>query len=234
MKNQFFGDNKDYHKYGLLRALVRAAGYRPLLAWMRTPDDSSTDGQDVGYLEKPETWATYDSDLFSALRHLVVRRGIRKLAALKHLPLFAEFDFYGKVLPPTAAERQAWFERLLARSSEHDLVFFDPDNGLEIASVSHGQRNAVRYLYYDELAPFVTPDRLVLIYQHYPREPRPEFEARIAAKLRDRARFEHVTVLRTPSVGFFAAYSKAEQGRVSKALEGVQSEWGERFKIISL
>jgi hypothetical protein len=60
MKDQYFGDINDYRKYGLLRAIIRTTGFRIMVAWMLTPDDQSTDGKFVSYLEHPDKWAHHD------------------------------------------------------------------------------------------------------------------------------------------------------------------------------
>lgn len=60
MKNQYFGDINDYKKYGLLRSIESASSLRLLVAWMLAPDDGSTDGEFVEYLDEPEKWENYD------------------------------------------------------------------------------------------------------------------------------------------------------------------------------
>jgi hypothetical protein len=39
VRNQFFGDINDYHKYGLLRALSGDGDLKVGVCWMLTPDD---------------------------------------------------------------------------------------------------------------------------------------------------------------------------------------------------
>lgn len=56
MKNQYVGDVNDYRKYGLIRAIHSASGFRILVAWMLTRDDGRTDGQTTGYLDQPDRW----------------------------------------------------------------------------------------------------------------------------------------------------------------------------------
>jgi hypothetical protein len=56
MKDQYFGDINDYRKYGLLRSIASAAGFRMLVAWMLTHDDGSNDGQFVFYLHNSGKW----------------------------------------------------------------------------------------------------------------------------------------------------------------------------------
>lgn len=76
MKNQYFGDINDYRKYSLLRAIIRAGGFRIMAAWMLTPDDASTDGKFVSYLENPDKWARQGQSLLEAFQ--------RTAAALCH------------------------------------------------------------------------------------------------------------------------------------------------------
>jgi hypothetical protein len=71
MKNQYFGDVNDYRKYGLLRAIIEASHLRVLVAWMLTPDDGSSDGKFVSYLEQPEKWSKYDPQLFQHIRSML-------------------------------------------------------------------------------------------------------------------------------------------------------------------
>ena len=65
MKDQYFGDINDYRKYGLLRAIVRTSGMRLMVAWMLTPDDGSTDGKFVSYLEHPGKWSCHEIPFYS-------------------------------------------------------------------------------------------------------------------------------------------------------------------------
>ena len=60
MKNQYFGDIKDYRKYGILRALQAGSDLPLALCWMLTPDDGGADGRKVAYLHKPDRWRSLD------------------------------------------------------------------------------------------------------------------------------------------------------------------------------
>ena len=64
MKDQYFGDENDYHKYGLLRSIIRVGDFRTLAVWMLTPDDGSPDGRFIRYLEDPVKWSQFDPNLF--------------------------------------------------------------------------------------------------------------------------------------------------------------------------
>jgi hypothetical protein len=44
MKNQYFGDENDYKKYGLLRMLAGEVKMKTAVCWMLTPDVEVGDG----------------------------------------------------------------------------------------------------------------------------------------------------------------------------------------------
>jgi hypothetical protein len=50
--------------------------------------------------------------------------------------------YYSPLLTDDGAERQAYFQQLWHLVQDCDLVFFDPDNGLEIKSVPYGRKNS--------------------------------------------------------------------------------------------
>lgn len=66
MKNQYFGDINDFHKYALLRALLKGGGIKLLVAWMLTINDDGSDGNKRDYLRKPEK-RELDPELFDFL-----------------------------------------------------------------------------------------------------------------------------------------------------------------------
>jgi hypothetical protein len=52
--------------------------------------------------------------------------------------------------------------------ADRDLVFFDPDNGLEVKSVLKGRKRSNKYVLLDEIADQYRAGRSTLIYQHFP------------------------------------------------------------------
>jgi hypothetical protein len=68
MKNQYFGDINDYHKYALLRALLKGGKIKLLVAWMLTNDDNGPDGNKRRFLKNvKKKWRELDPDLFDFL-----------------------------------------------------------------------------------------------------------------------------------------------------------------------
>ena len=214
MKNQYFGDVNDYRKYGLLRVLALEARLRCLVGWMLTPDDGRTDGRFVEFLGSPSKWRHFDPELFDDLRDTVIERGSRHVKAFEDSGLLPRGGFFSEVVPDPIPDRDSWFQRLLATSSGHDLVFLDPDNGIEVKSIPKGAKNSSKYVYWSELAALYEQGASLLVYQHFPRRPRRAFTASQACRLAQEVGVDRVLAFSTSNVLFLLA----PQGRHEKAL----------------
>jgi hypothetical protein len=64
------------------------------------------------------------------------------------------------------AHRRQWLEGALKTTEGCDLVFFDPDNGLEVQSTKAHQDKGPKFVFYDELKPFWQRGQSLVIYQH--------------------------------------------------------------------
>ncbi len=180
MKNQYVGDLNDFAKYQLLR-ICATVFEQIVVAWMLTADDGLGDGAKVGYLQRA-AWRDADPELFDGLAALV-GEGQRSVAAVEAAQLLPRCSFAAEPVPPTIEQRGPYFDAIAARASESALVFFDPDNGLEVASVPKHRRAAQKYLYLDELAPFTEAGSSLLIYQHFPRVQRGPYVMASLARL---------------------------------------------------
>jgi hypothetical protein len=59
------------------------------------------------------------------------------------------------------------FAEFTSMSKDCDLIFFDPDNGLEVKSKPKDRKNSCKYS--DELARAYANNKSVLVYQHFRR-----------------------------------------------------------------
>ncbi len=50
--------------------------------------------------------------------------------------------------------------------ADADLVMFDPDNGLEVASTSRVGARGPKYVFFDELSHYVARGQTIVVYQH--------------------------------------------------------------------
>lgn len=170
MKNQYVGDIGDYGKMGLLR-ILQHAGFRVGVNWYLTPDDNSKDGRHIHYLDKP--CDTPDTYLHKALSQLV-KTGCRNVSGLESSDLLPGAVFYNETLDYSqtnqASERKAirirWDESARKRLKDCDIVFLDPDNGLEINSTKPYDMAGNKYVTYEEAAQYYAAGKSVLIYNH--------------------------------------------------------------------
>jgi hypothetical protein len=173
VKHQYVGDINDYRKYALLRALSVGAN-RIAVCWMLTPDDGGADGGKLAYLQQPERYEHFDPELFCALAHAASEQDRRRLHTIEDSGVISSALYHNEMLPDDAGGRAAFMERCASQFRDAELVFFDPDNGLEV-SLPKGRKNSSKYLYLDEVAAFYEAGKSLLIYQHFPRIERKAF-----------------------------------------------------------
>jgi hypothetical protein len=230
MKNQYFGDVNDFRKYGLLRALA-GAGLSIGVCWLLTADDAGSDGELRGYLSKPSRWRRYDADLYDRLQRLQqpgVPRRVTHAAAWGLVPGAIYFD---EELTDNRDQRNAYFRAALAALRECDVLFLDPDNGIEVQSTGRGKRGSAKYIYWSELREAYGNGHSLLVYQHFPRVERKRFVPFLADRLRDELGAPCVEGFATPHVAFFLVHQARHRAAVENAAATVQSNWSEQIDI---
>jgi hypothetical protein len=216
VKNQYVGDQNDFAKYLLLR-LCAQVFEEILVAWMLTQDDGRGDGAKIGYLDLPD-WRESDPALLDSLAELIAS-GKRTLAAVEDSELLPRATFFSEPLPLDETARPAYFEPIAAAAGPDSLVFFDPDNGLEVASTPKKKRGAEKYVYLDELDLFAEAGSSLLIYQHFPRVQREPYVEASLARLRVILGPGYETfAARTSHVGFLFAVTEPHCRHLRKAL----------------
>ena len=228
MKNQFFGDINDYRKYGLLRALC--GGDTTLaVCWMLTPDDGGPDGAKTAYLRDPNKWRCYDPELFDSLSRAVPdNRNVRWADTSGILP---NAVFHAAWLKDDLAERQRYFQEFFSLALDRDLIFFDPDNGLEVPSKPYGRKSSSKYVFWREVEQAWATGPSILIYQHFPRdEELSGFISRKAEELRTTLRIAKVVSFRTPHVVFFLAHQPKHQFLLGRARK-IEQVWGDQIQV---
>lgn len=173
MQNRYVGDIGDYVKLSILR---RLSGGKSLgVLWWLYPDEiHNADGKHVTYLAEPLKWRSRDPELFDTLRHLV-DSGQRNVGALERADLLSVSTFFSDIIPTTGRSverrlsRATWFQTAASRVSDCDLVFLDPDNGLETANFDTGRNKAGKSVALDELEMLRRQGRTIIVYHHQTR-----------------------------------------------------------------
>ena len=234
MKNQYFGDVNDYRKYGLLRTLQSKGNGSLLVAWMLTPDDGGRDGGFRSHFGAPATWSKYDPDLFDGLDGLLRSARQPSVSLIEGSSLLPRASYYTAVVPDGRRERDAWRSDLLRAASGIDLVFVDPDNGIEVPSRPVGRKGSSKYVAWPEIEKLWEAGCSILIYQHFPRERRESFAKRMVSELRDRTDAPWTEALRTPHVLFLLAAQERHEKRLREAVSSLPQRWNGQVESMRL
>ena len=189
MQDRYTGDVGDFGKYGLLRWLCGlhkddAAQLKLGVVWYQPhseliASESVPDGRHITYLclKHEKQFKPCDPPLYNALRE-IVKRGDRRIEAVEKSGLLPNAVFHRAVVPGPVkgvrgeariAERQRWVNDALEATAGCDVVFLDPDNGLEPKSVSITRKMAPKYTYLEEVSKWVERRQSVVIYHHLSR-----------------------------------------------------------------
>ena len=223
MKNQYFGDINDYLKYGLLRCFADA-GLRIGVCWMLTPDDGRSDGRKISYLSDPQRWRDLDPPLFDSLA-LSIRKNLRAVRQLQSSNLLPTALFSDALVPDQQSLRKMWLTKSLRKLADVDILFFDPDNGLEVPSKPSGKKGSCKYLYWDEVETAWADGGSLIIFQHFSRERREQHVLRLATELTAHASGARVLPLITSNVVYLLAIRCRHDKAVFTGLSTIDKRW---------
>ena len=231
MKEQYVGDVNDYRKYALLRALSGNDHLKIGICWMLTPADGSSDGDMRDYLGQPDVWRPYDPELFDVLKRSVRERHASRLRFVEDSGIIESALYFNDCLSDEREARQQYFDRALANFTAVDLVFFDPDNGLDVPSRPMGRKHSSKYVYRDEIRRAYHEDHSILVYQHFTREERSAFIARIGADLAEATDCSEIWCFRSPYVAFFLLIHPHHMPPLAENAANASRMWGEEFLV---
>lgn len=200
------------------------------VCWMLTENDGGPDGGRLAYLQKPARWKDLDPDLYDYLQDSLARRKIRDIRTIMDCPLLKAVRFYPPQVPHESTLRAAYFDALRDCAAGSDLVFFDPDNGVERAQIPQNGRRAVKHLYWDELVSIFKQNHSVMFYQSYPRLPRDEFIERVAGDAGRETGSPEVYSFRTPYFALFLAAQSRHRQILGKCLSD-QERWKKQIQV---
>ena len=226
--DQYFGDVNDFRKYALLRRLILPGGLRLGVCWTLKPPDGRSDGRFLGYLGKPKKYCHRDPDLFQYLKQVVEADGDRRVARIENSRLLGPALFQSSLLMDGLNGRVRYFSACATRLADCDLVFFDPDNGLDVRSLGRGRKGSCKYLFWDELCGLFAMGPSVLIYQHFPHEERAGYICRMTDEVRERTRAAAVFSFRTPHVVFLLASQESHAEIFRCQLRDIRLLWAPR------
>jgi len=225
MKNQYFGDVNDYRKYGLLRILARRSGLSIGVCWLLTPDDGGTDGELRRYLKDPQRWRQYDPELYDQLRSLLEPGVPRTVQLAKEWALIPGTSYFEALLEDDSTQRDAYFVAAWTALRTCELLFVDPDNGIEVQSTRRGARGSAKYLYWQELRQAYANGRSVLVYQQFPHVQREPFVPFLAGRIAEELQGAQVIGFETSQVAFFLLAQPGHVAVLRSAAQDAASTW---------
>jgi hypothetical protein len=225
LKDQYFGDVNDYRKYGLLRALCAVTGLPVGICWLLTAPDGRSDGESRRYLEEPDRWRDYDPGLYDQLRGLLVPDTGRSVQHARAWGLIPGATYYEELLRDDVQSRRRYFEGAWSSLKACPVIFLDPDNGIEIASKRLGGKDSAKYVYWGEITRAYERGHSLVIYQHFIRESRDTYIARIAGQLAERLQAPLVDSFRTAHVVFFLVARQEHVSAFDRAHDEIHDRW---------
>ena len=253
MQDRYVGDIGDFGKYGLLRALC-ADDLSLGAVWYLVPNEGGDgNGTHVGYLDPTPAnlrrFKTCDPALYDALGEIVLNgtRSVRSISGRAILPpgtVFYEepLSFDGTPgIGATATEarldyRSNWVQGALEATQGCDVVFADPDNGLESGTPRH-HRKGPKFAYYDELTPYVQRGQSLVVYHHLHRShPTREQVRERLAQIGERLREPFALLYKRGSPrAFFVVPSVVHTGILSeRARRFMEGCWAQHFTLVGM
>ncbi len=231
MKNQYFGDINDYKKYGLIRRLSDFGKIPTAVCWMLTPNDVRPDGHRIQYLLEPERWRRFDPVLYDHLREQVIERKKRAVNSLENSNILTKCRFYSDPVQDHPAQRRAYLQRFLEFARDSALVFFDPDNGMEVKSTLFGRKNSSKYLYWMEVEETYSAGHSLLVYQHLPPRPRRQLVRDLANRSGAVTGVTQLYLYWTQFVVFFLIAQSSHEALFRKVNKKITETWGKQIEV---
>jgi hypothetical protein len=164
MQIQHVGGVGDFGKFALLRHIMQ--GRRLAVCWYvaGVNDGAKVDEKHFNYLRRPNEFRHLAPDVFDQLAEYVDGRRAclvaDPLAALQTRGVLESAVFVREEVPQKVSLRPLWINGLVNSVIGADLVFLDPDNGIQ------GQRLTSRHVALAEIAALRSTGRVLIIGHH--------------------------------------------------------------------
>lgn len=240
MQDRYVGDVGDFGKYGLLNEICKKSngGVRLGINWFYVTREEKQrgDGRYIGYLsdenKDSRKYAACFPDLYDKLKGIVNgRRSIKEIE--KGLILPKETIFYSKPLLPREnpsereEDRKNWLGESLSQLKSADIIFLDPDNGIQTDKVRKTQIKATKYVFKDEIKEYYERGKSLIIYNHRDRKPKSEYDRKITDSLGQIKSLNGIKVLRFKRVSvrdFIFLIQKDHHDLMDQTIDYLRSE----------
>lgn len=230
MKNQWFGDIKDYYKYGLLRLITKNANLTVGICWMLTENDGRK--PNVRYLSHHEIWRHYDPYLYDFLRHLIIDYDIHDIVKIQNKRILPACQHYSAILKDDAESRQQYLNNFKRLMQACDLLFFDADNGMEVKSKPYGRNHSSEYLYWREVRELYESGYSLLIFQYHRRVKYEDFIKSLSKEFVANVGVKPQFFYRTTNATLLFLAQNKHQAIFQKLNKAIEANWSKQIQII--
>ena len=181
MQDKYVGDIGDFGKFALLLNII-GNNFKLGINWYHVPDDEHVGGNITKWLSE-ERFDGYDDKLKSELKNLVKEqkrkvRELEKADILNNETIYYNYilDFYinknnipAKLIRDYRKnKRNEWHQKALYDLKDCDIVFLDPDNGININDLAIYAIKGNKYISQNELIDYYNNGKSIIFYSHRP------------------------------------------------------------------
>jgi len=193
MQNKYVGDIGDYSKFILIKHLFdKKVG----LIWYLYPDEDNNDGCHIDY----QNYKLKDKQISKMLMEVICENRSIEYLEKKLKTNGFDLEFFNECIESKdckfldykkrESRRKEWFSNALKKIKNCDVVFVDPDNGIEPDSCrSENKRKQIKkcgkYIFFDEIDELLKNHKILVIYQHFVRKNTDDFIDELFRKLKN-------------------------------------------------
>ncbi len=204
MKYEDIGNTNDYCKYALLRILSAHGLNRIGVCSMFAKEGRRDPARVAGRPRLSQQFRGEDPELFGLMQSINGHSAFDRLRTIRSAEPIPGACYFDDELPNDELNRFSFIRRARHALGQTDLVFFDPDKGME-QSLPRGRTGSNRYVYLDELSLVFGSGKSLMVYQHYNREDRRSFISERVTRLQDAARDASIWRFTAPKYMFLIA-----------------------------
>ncbi len=127
MNNQFFGDERDFYKYALLRILSKKGKCSIAVCWLLTTGIRKG-GSELAYLCNSD-YRQKDEELFDFLHEHICDKEIRDVSVMNN-KIICRAKFFADEFPLSGYKRDEYWKKFIKEHGTNELLFFDADTGI--------------------------------------------------------------------------------------------------------
>jgi len=211
MKDQYIGDINDFFKYSILEEIERSLKKKILVVWMLT----KSEGMDIKYKELENNNKT----LYQKLQKIISsnNRCIKSIESI-----YGNYTYQST--PMEKVKRQKYFDEIMEKTKDCNLIFFDPDNGI----LFNTKKKDNKHIYWDEIIEFWNKGKDLLVYQHFRRQKWEDYFSELKKYVNKDIKEAYIIPIKTRNVMFIYFAHKNIIGKI----KNIFNSWNKQIEIV--